>query len=103
MIDFSMETLVVDDVATIRKIVKHALKEIGFKHIKEAVDGKEALSLLRNEEIGLILCDWNMPNMNGLELLKEPKLSGSVFEQQKALLARGKNRIDLIIERKNHL
>ena len=70
MIDLNIGVLVVDDFATMRRIVKNAVRDIGFKYIKEADDGKKALSLLRKEEIGLILSDWNMPNMTGLELLK---------------------------------
>ena len=70
-IDFRMRVLVVDDFATMRKIVRNILKQIGFEDITEAEDGNAALRVLKNEKIGLVVTDWNMPNMSGLELLQE--------------------------------
>jgi len=69
-IDTSIRVLVVDDFATMRRIVKGALKQLGFKDIIEAEDGKAAFDELKKEKVGLIVSDWNMPNMTGLELLK---------------------------------
>jgi len=68
--DTSIKVLVVDDFATMRRIVKGVLKQLGFENIVEAEDGSIALDTLKKEEIGLIVSDWNMPNMNGLDLLK---------------------------------
>lgn len=70
MMDFNMKVLVVDDFATMRRIVRNAVKQIGFTKIIEAEDGNDALRELKREEVGLVLCDWNMPNMDGLDLLK---------------------------------
>ncbi len=70
-IDFRMKVLVADDFATMRKIVRNILKQIGFDNIVEAEDGQAAVQVLRNENIGLVVTDWNMPNMNGLELLEK--------------------------------
>jgi len=71
IIDFSMKVLVVDDFATMRKIVRNILKQIGFEDITEAEDGNAALRVLKGDKIGLVVTDWNMPNMSGLELLHE--------------------------------
>lgn len=68
--DTSIKVLVVDDFATMRRIVKGVLKQLGFSNIIEAEDGNAALGELRKETIGLIVSDWNMPNMSGLDLLK---------------------------------
>ncbi|MFH1488389.1 MAG: chemotaxis response regulator CheY [Pseudomonadota bacterium] len=68
--DTSMKVLVVDDFATMRRILKGVLKQIGFNNIVEAEDGSLALKELKKEEFGLIVSDWNMPNMTGLDLLK---------------------------------
>jgi two-component system, chemotaxis family, chemotaxis protein CheY len=70
-IDFRMKVLVADDFATMRKIVRNILKQIGFDNIVEAEDGQAAVQVLRNENIGLVVTDWNMPNMSGLELLQK--------------------------------
>lgn len=69
-IDFSIKVLVADDFATMRKIVRNILKQIGFEDIVEAEDGTAALQILKTEKIGLVVTDWNMPNMTGLELLQ---------------------------------
>ncbi len=69
-VDTSMKVLVVDDFATMRRIVKGVLKQLGFSNIIEAEDGSAALDTLKKENIGLIVSDWNMPKMTGLDLLK---------------------------------
>ena len=69
-LDTSIKVLVVDDFATMRRIVKGVLKQLGFSKIVEAQDGNDALDVLKKEQVGLIVSDWNMPNMTGLDLLK---------------------------------
>jgi two-component system chemotaxis response regulator CheY len=68
-----MRVLVVDDFATMRKIVRNVLKQIKLENTIEAENGKQALELLKKEEIGLIISDWNMPEMTGIELLRACK------------------------------
>lgn len=65
-----MRFLVVDDSPTMRRIVCNALKEIGYSDMSEAGDGAEALSALNDQPADFLITDWNMPNMNGLELTK---------------------------------
>jgi two-component system, chemotaxis family, chemotaxis protein CheY len=69
-IDRSVNILIVDDFMSMRKIIKGAFKQLGCNNLFEAIDGEDALRILGTEKIGLIVSDWNMPNMNGLELLK---------------------------------
>lgn len=68
--DLNMKVLIVDDFATMRRILRNILKQVGFSRISEADDGKNALKELKKEKFDLVLCDWNMPEMSGLELLK---------------------------------
>ena len=68
--NLKMKILIVDDFATMRRIVRNVLKQIGFTNMIEADNGKAALKVLKKENIDLILCDWNMPEMPGIELLK---------------------------------
>jgi two-component system, chemotaxis family, chemotaxis protein CheY len=74
-----MKFLVVDDFATIRRIVKGVINELGFSNVTEADDGSTALPLLRDGNFDFLITDWNMPGMPGLELLKavraNPKLA----------------------------
>ncbi len=62
--------LVVDDFSTMRRIVRNLLKEWGYNKIEEAEDGVDALEKIRAGQIDFVVADWNMPNMDGLELLK---------------------------------
>jgi two-component system chemotaxis response regulator CheY len=69
--DSNMRVLIVDDAPKIRWILRYILKRNGFTNVTEAHNGKSALKVLKKEKIDLILCDWNMPVMSGLELLNK--------------------------------
>ena len=62
--------LVVDDFSTMRRIVRNLLKELGFVNVQEAEDGVDALARLRTGEFDFVVSDWNMPNMTGIDLLR---------------------------------
>ncbi len=70
-IDRSMNVLIVDDYKTMLRIIRNLLKQIEFNNVDEASDGAEALSKLRAGNYGLVISDWNMAPMTGLELLQE--------------------------------
>ncbi|EYU16943.1 MULTISPECIES: chemotaxis response regulator CheY [Photorhabdus] len=70
MANKDLKFLVVDDFSTMRRIVRNLLKELGFNNVEEAQDGAEALAKIRSSQFDFIISDWNMPNMDGLELLK---------------------------------
>jgi two-component system chemotaxis response regulator CheY len=68
-----MRVLVVDDFATMRKIIKNVLKQINIDNVVEAENGKYALSVLRSDNIEFIISDWIMPEMTGIEFLRACK------------------------------
>ncbi|MBD3169761.1 MAG: response regulator [candidate division Zixibacteria bacterium] len=71
-----MQVLVVDDSQIMRKIVTGALNKVGITDTLDACDGKEAVQIVsQNPDIGLVLMDWNMPNMTGLEAIKKIRAS----------------------------
>jgi len=70
MADHTITILIVDDFSTMRRIVKNALRQLGYVNVIEADDGTTALDVLRREKIDFIISDWNMPQMTGIELLK---------------------------------
>jgi two-component system chemotaxis response regulator CheY len=70
-IDRSMNVLVVDDYKTMQRIIRNLLKQIEFHNVDEANDGTEALAKLRAGSFGLLISDWNMQPMTGLQLLQE--------------------------------
>jgi len=75
--------LIVDDVLSMRSLTKAILREAGFTHVFDAPDGQEALKLMRKVKVNIVVCDWNMPVMSGLDFFKavqeEPKLAGTPF------------------------
>ncbi|GAB3286091.1 chemotaxis protein CheY [Parahaliea aestuarii] len=71
MMDKNMSILVVDDFPTMRRIIRSLLKELGYNNVDEAEDGQEALAKLRGGSFEFVVSDWNMPNLDGLEMLKQ--------------------------------
>lgn len=65
-----MKILIVDDFATMRRIIRNILKQLGYDNVEEAEDGANALKKLRGLKYDFVITDWNMPNMSGLELIK---------------------------------
>jgi two-component system chemotaxis response regulator CheY len=70
-IDKSINILIVDDYKTMLRIIRNLLKQLDFNNVEEATDGAEALAKLRAGNFGLIISDWNMQPMSGLQLLQE--------------------------------
>jgi len=70
-VDRNMSILIVDDYKTMLRIIRNLLKQIGFDNVDEATDGSMALQKLRDKPYGLIISDWNMEPMTGLQLLRE--------------------------------
>ncbi len=70
-VDMNMNVLIVDDYKTMLRIIENLLKQLGFKNIYQATDGAMALKTLREVPCGLVISDWNMQPMTGLQLLKE--------------------------------
>ena len=81
--DTSMKVLIVDDYKTMLRIIRNLLKQIDFENVEEASDGGEALAKLQAGHFGLVISDWNMEPMTGLDLLKhvrsDPKLAATPF------------------------
>lgn len=68
--DPGMKIMVVDDMSTMRRIVKNLLKQLGFANVEEAENGQEALLKLKADKFGFVVSDWNMPVMSGIQLLR---------------------------------
>ncbi len=70
-VDKNMNILIVDDYKTMLRIIRNLLKQLGFNNVDEASDGSDALQKLRDKGYGLVISDWNMEPMTGLQLLRE--------------------------------
>lgn len=82
-VDLEMPVLIVDDYKTMLRIIRNLLKQIGFNNVDEATDGQSALEKMREKQYGLVISDWNMEPMTGLELLQHVRadndLEGTPF------------------------
>jgi two-component system chemotaxis response regulator CheY len=70
-VDMNMPILIVDDYKTMLRIIRNLLKQLGFNNVDEATDGSAALHKLRDKSYGLVISDWNMEPMTGIQLLRE--------------------------------
>jgi two-component system chemotaxis response regulator CheY len=77
-LDKNMKVLVVDDFSTMRRIVKNLLRDLGFTNIQEADDGSTALPMLQGGDFDFVVTDWNMPGMQGIDLLKAIRADSSL-------------------------
>lgn len=66
----NMKILIVDDFSTMRRIVKNLLRDLGFNNTVEADDGITALPMLKRGDFDFVVTDWNMPGMQGIDLLR---------------------------------
>jgi two-component system chemotaxis response regulator CheY len=70
-VDMNMKVLIVDDYKTMLRILRNLLKQLNFNNIEDATDGSMALQKLRQENFGMVISDWNMEPMTGIQLLRE--------------------------------
>jgi len=73
-----MKILIVDDFSTMRRIIKNLLRDLGFNNTQEADDGQTALPMLNNGDFDFLVTDWNMPGMQGIDLLKAVRADGKI-------------------------
>lgn len=76
--DKNIKVLVVDDFSTMRRIVKNLLRDLGFTNIQEADDGSTALPMLQGGDFDFVVTDWNMPGMQGIDLLRAIRADASL-------------------------
>lgn len=98
MFNFKIMVLVVDDFPTMRRIVKNLLKQIGFENIEEAEDGVQALNKLKSGKYGLVVSDWNMPNMEGIDLLRNIRQEPEPLKDIPFLMVTAESEKDKVIE-----
>ena len=95
--DPSMKTMVVDDMSTMRRIVKNLLKQLGFANVEEAENGQEALIKLKADKFGFVVSEWNMPVMSGIQLLRAIR-AGEALKSIPVLMVTAEAQKENIIE-----
>jgi two-component system chemotaxis response regulator CheY len=96
-INYDMRVMIVDDFATMRRIVRNILAQLGFKSFIEADDGSVAWEILQKEQVDFVVSDWNMPNMTGIELLKKVR-ADERFKDLPFLMVTAEAQKDNIVE-----
>ncbi len=92
-----MKILIVDDFSTMRRIIKNLLRELGFNNTSEADDGSTALPMLKNGGYDFLVTDWNMPNMEGIALLKAVR-ADPLLKSLPVLMVTAEAKRDQIVE-----
>ena len=99
-VDMKMPILIVDDYKTMLRIVRNLLKQVGFDNVDEANDGSEAFSKMQEKNYGLVISDWNMEPVTGLQLLKKVRGDANMKDIPFIMLT-AETKIDNIIAAKN--
>ena len=92
--------LIVDDYKTMLRIMKNLLGQIGFSKIDEATDGSMALDMMRTKKYGLVISDWNMEPMTGLDLLKSVRSTEDKSQQVPFIMVTAESKTENVIEAK---
>ena len=95
--DKNMKILVVDDFSTMRRIIKNLLRDLGFNNTSEADDGSTALPILQSGNFDFLITDWNMPGMQGIDLLKAVR-SDDKLVKLPVLMVTAESKRDQIVE-----
>ncbi|MEM6998375.1 MAG: chemotaxis response regulator CheY [Pseudomonadota bacterium] len=95
--DKNMNILIVDDFSTMRRIIKNLLRDLGFTNTSEADDGTTALPMLQTGKFDFLVTDWNMPGMQGIDLLKAVR-SDPELASMPVLMVTAESKRDQIVE-----
>lgn len=96
-VDMNMNVLIVDDYNTMLRIVKNLLKQLGFSNIDEAMDGAEAFEKVKQKNYGLIISDWNMEPMTGLDFLKAVRESGETYKDTPFIMVTAESKTENVV------
>lgn len=100
-VDKNMNVLIVDDYNTMLRIVKNLLKQLGFSNVDEATDGSMAFDMVKKKDYGLVISDWNMEPMTGIELLKQIRSSeGAKFQNIPFIMVTAESKTENVIAAK---
>ncbi len=99
-VDKNMNVLIVDDYNTMLRIIRNLLKQLGFNNVDEATDGSAALEKIKAKNYGLIISDWNMEPMTGLELLKQVRASNENYKSTPFIMVTAESKTENVVAAK---
>ena len=98
-VDKNLPILIVDDYKTMLRIIRNLLRQLGFNNVDEATDGSDALAKLRSKDYGLVISDWNMEPMTGIQLLREVR-QDNVFKNIPFIMITAESKTENVIAAK---
>jgi two-component system chemotaxis response regulator CheY len=99
-VDKNMNILIVDDYTTMLRIIKNLLKQLGFNNVDEATDGSMALEKIKGKKYGLVISDWNMEPMTGLDLLKQVRGSNDNYKDIPFIMITAESKTENVVAAK---
>ena len=96
-VDKNMNALIVDDYNTMLRIIKNLLKQLGFNNVDEATDGTAALERVKSKKYGLIISDWNMEPITGIEFLRNVRESGQSYAQTPFIMVTAESKTENVV------
>ena len=99
-VDLKMPVLIVDDYATMLRIVRNLLKQIGFENVDEAADGGRAFQMMKLKKYGLVISDWNMQPVTGIEFLRQVR-SDADLKVTPFIMVTAESKTENVVEAKN--
>ncbi len=99
-VDKDMNVLIVDDYNTMLRIIKNLLKQLGFNNVDEATDGTMAFEKVKQKTYGLIISDWNMEPMTGIEFLRLVRGSGEVYKDTPFIMITAESKTENVVAAK---
>jgi two-component system chemotaxis response regulator CheY len=99
-VDLKMPVLIVDDYATMLRIIRNLLKQIGFENIDEAADGGRAFQMMKLNKYGLVISDWNMQPVTGIEFLRQVRADGDL-KNTPFIMITAESKTENVVEAKN--
>ncbi|MGH1375727.1 MAG: response regulator [Alphaproteobacteria bacterium] len=99
-VDKDMNVLIVDDYTTMLRIIKNLLKQLGFNNVDEATDGSMAFEKVKTKNYGLVISDWNMEPMTGLEFLKQVRASDEAYKTVPFIMVTAESKTENVVAAK---
>ena len=99
-VDMNMNILIVEDFKSMRRIINQLLKQLGFSNVDEAEDGSSALEKIKAKSYGLVISDWNMEPMSGLEMLKQIRASEEAYKNVPVIMITAESKTENVIAAK---
>ena len=96
-VDKNMNILIVDDYSTMLRIIRNLLKQLGFSNVDEASDGEQAYEMVQGKSYGLIISDWNVEPVTGIEFLRNVRASGQSFANVPFIMVTAESKTENVV------